>query len=178
MKSRIWSGCLVAMFLLAPVALGEIVPSSHGSPGGASPYAYANGSSPFVDVYAWGDESYYTTTDIQNGHMSYYVSAWAEAHVRSGSSGSCAAAAGYADADGLDGSKHVSAGVGAYGPGDDDGTDAPTDPTPGQADGFMLAWTSTSASYEAEATAVVDQGSGQTAWANAYIVAWCSLYED
>jgi hypothetical protein len=180
MKSRIHSACLIAMVLLAPAAFGEIVYDDDcggcGGPGGASPYALANGGNPFVDSYGWGEMSYYTTTPLTNGHCYYYVSAWAEAHVRCADDGSCiAAAAGYADGDGPDGSIHASADASCSGPPSNDDSSPGTDADEGVADGPLPAWTSTSTSYSAEACAVVDEGSAQMANANAYIVAWCTL---
>jgi hypothetical protein len=174
-----WSVSLLALFVFAPVAFAEIVYSEDcggcGSPGGSTPNAFANGSSPFDESYGWGEMSYYTTVNLINGICYYEVTGWAEAHVRYADEEPCiAAAVGYADADGPDGPISVSVGACASAYPREDAYD-PTVYDYGQANGYMLAWTSTSSSHSAQAVAVVGESSGQTAYAHGCVSAWCSL---
>jgi hypothetical protein len=182
MKSWMWSTCFIAMFLFAPVALGEIMYSDDswgcGSPGGATPSAFANGYSPGTMEDGGGSMSYWTTEDLQDGHCYYEVYAYAEAHIRFADGESCAAAAvASASADGPDGSISASASANVSGSGYDGGDDdyGPEDYDSGQADGHMWAWTSTSSSHSAAAGAGVQYLSGETAWAHGCEHAWCSL---
>lgn len=183
MKSRIWTVCLVAMCLFAPVALGEIMYTEDswgcGSPGGATPSAFANGNNPGTAEDGGGSMSYWTTEDIILGSCSYEVYAYAEAIICFADGESCGAAAvASASADGPLGSISASASADVSGSGYDGGDDdySPEDYDSLSITGYYMGeGTSVSSSHSAGAGAGVQYLSGETAWAHGCEHAYCSM---
>jgi hypothetical protein len=185
--------CVLALFLAAPVTLGEVVEygdydeQSGGNGTASADYtsssagSQSNGSSPS----GWGGgegEQELITTVGGTFHCSYYVNAYAVAELYLYSGQYCAAQAdayAYADLVGIDpGSRSASASATGSGTG---GTHVEDEFAPGP---DYDAWTGLWSSYDGPyayhysvAASTVPSGTSDTAYASASATAWVTMSE-